>query len=163
MENGQAQVTSSWHTCRSFFGVSCQAASPAPDSGTSMAAPYVTGVVGLMLNANPFASTEQLKACLIQSATTQIVGIETQPNSPQSVRELNAATAVTCAKNLGKLTGATQIAAGNYHTCAVVAGGAVKCWGDNYWGELGNGTTNDSRVPVGVVGVSGATQITAGA
>jgi subtilisin family serine protease len=149
---GQAQVTSAAHTCTSFLGVSCQAAGTAQKSGTSMAAPYVTGVVGLMLNANPFASTEHLKACLIQSATTSIVGIETQPISPVSVHELNAATAVTCAKNLGKLAGVTQISVGDTHACALVAGGTVKCWGTNMDGELGDGTNNTSSwVPTDVL------------
>ena len=61
------------------------------------------------------------------------------------------------------VTGATQISAGANHTCAVVAGGAAKCWGSNFAGSLGDGTTTGySSVPVGVVGVTGATQISAG-
>ena len=35
---------------------------------------------------------------------------------------------------------ATQIAAGGNHTCALVTGGAVRCWGDAYKGALGYGT-----------------------
>ena len=33
------------------------------------------------------------------------------------------------------------------HTCAVVAG-AVLCWGQNDDGQLGNGTSDDSAVPL---------------
>lgn len=47
------------------------------------------------------------------------------------------------------------------HTCVVVSGGVVKCWGSNYEGELGDGTTSDSTVPVTVSGVHNAIAITA--
>lgn len=43
----------------------------------------------------------------------------------------------------------TAISAENYHTC-VIASGSVYCWGDNQYGQLGNGTTTNSRVPVAV-------------
>jgi alpha-tubulin suppressor-like RCC1 family protein len=33
---------------------------------------------------------------------------------------------------------ATKIALGSYHTCAIVTGGDVKCWGNNEKGQLGN-------------------------
>lgn len=58
---------------------------------------------------------------------------------------------------------ATQIAVGDSHACALLAGGTVKCWGDNSMGELDSKLPlqkqNARPVPIDVGGV--ATQISA--
>lgn len=63
----------------------------------------------------------------------------------------------------GLTTGVLSLAAGRDHTCAVVDGGAVRCWGDNGSGQLGDGTTNSHNTPVAVTGLGDTVDaITAG-
>ena len=60
-------------------------------------------------------------------------------------------------------SGVTAIAAGRYHACAVLNTGAVKCWGWNLYGQLGDGSTLQSLTPVSVPSLSsGVTAIAAG-
>ncbi len=66
----------------------------------------------------------------------------------------------------GLSSGVTAIAAGDDHSCAIVNGG-VRCWGANLnYGQLGDGTSTDSHVPVQVTGLvdgaTGATSLVAG-
>ena len=65
------------------------------------------------------------------------------------------------------LYGVVMVATGGRHTCAVVrmeTSDIVKCWGANDNGQLGTGTTAESRTPVDVVGIGGmrVTVLTAG-
>ena len=51
------------------------------------------------------------------------------------------------------LADVTDMGAGEYHTCAVTTDG-VKCWGDNEFGQVGDGTAADRVSPVDVAGLT---------
>jgi len=109
---------------------------------------------------NPPATTTTTS---VSSTTTVPATTTTTTEAPTTTTTTVAPTTTTTTVPVpAELTGATQISAGTYHSCALVAGGQIKCWGGNYSGGLGNGTNNNSNVPVDVSGITGATQITAG-
>ena len=59
--------------------------------------------------------------------------------------------------------GVVAIAVGGDHACALTKAGAVECWGNNLFGQLGTGTTDSSDIPVAVSGLtSGVRAIGAG-
>jgi alpha-tubulin suppressor-like RCC1 family protein len=65
------------------------------------------------------------------------------------------AVAVRNATDTANLTNVIQIAAGGYHTCALLTNRQVRCWGFGGTGELGDGDTDDESLPVTVSNPAG--------
>jgi alpha-tubulin suppressor-like RCC1 family protein len=55
----------------------------------------------------------------------------------------------------GGTSGPQQIAAGTNHACVVMTSGLVQCWGQGFYGNLGNGSSLDRAVPTPTVGLPG--------
>jgi alpha-tubulin suppressor-like RCC1 family protein len=56
----------------------------------------------------------------------------------------------------------SEIVAGVHHTCALKYNGSVWCWGNNSYGQLGDGTQQNHSTPVRVQNLSGIVNITSG-
>jgi alpha-tubulin suppressor-like RCC1 family protein len=64
------------------------------------------------------------------------------------------------------LTDAVALAAGDNHTCALLADGAARCWGENLYGQLGDPSTSGTTsnpMPLAVTGITDAVALAAGA
>ena len=65
------------------------------------------------------------------------------------------------------ISDAEQVSAGGSHTCALLTNGGIKCWGDNYHGQLGDGGTigyyhSDRYTPVTTGNSNGWSSVDAG-
>ncbi len=64
---------------------------------------------------------------------------------------------------LGLTSPAVMVTAGSEHACVLTADDAVQCWGYNGLGQLGDGSTDDSNLPITVAGLgSGMAGVSAG-
>src|SRR5690242_2715962 len=59
-------------------------------------------------------------------------------------------------------SGAQTISAGGPHSIFLCTDGTVKASGDNYFGEVGNGTTTTAYSPVAVTGLAGIVSVVGG-
>ncbi len=65
-------------------------------------------------------------------------------------------------RHVPSLSNVQAIAAGWEHSLALLQDGTVRGWGDNYFGQLGDGTRNDRPVPTLVAGLHNVQAIAAG-
>ena len=61
--------------------------------------------------------------------------------------ETSDRTTPTLTSSLGPGRTAVALSSGTHHTCAILDNGSVSCWGDGYYGQLGNGGTSDKYTP----------------
>ena len=65
-------------------------------------------------------------------------------------------------KTLAPLQAMTQVVAGYGHTCAIGVDGVVRCWGMNYFGQLGDDAQPQSTLPVAVLDTASYLTVTLG-
>ena len=112
-----------------------------PVEVTTAASVALTG--GLSVVAGAFHTCALLSngtaKCWGNNANGQI-GNGSTTNQTRAVSVLNT--------NLTAMSGVTGLAAGDVHTCARLNTGNVRCWGWNFYGQIGDGSTTDRYSPV---------------
>ncbi|MFN8017113.1 MAG: Ig-like domain-containing protein [Acidimicrobiales bacterium] len=151
------------HTCAitTAGGLKCWGRNPSGQlgNGTAIDASTPTDVTGLTSGVVAVTAggghtcaltTGGAVSCWGDNANGQLGdGTTTSRNTPGSVPGLSS--------------GVVAIEAGTNHTCALTDAGAVKCWGLNTSGQIGDGTTTTQTTPVNVSGLgSGVAQLSAG-
>jgi len=128
-------------------------------NGTTSASTTPTGVSGLT-NIQAISVGTHHACALTTAGGLQCWG---RNDSGQLGNGTSGGISTTPVDVFGLGSGVAAVAAAANHTCALTTGGAVKCWGANGTGNLGDGTLVSSSTPVDVGGLSsGASAISAG-
>ena len=153
-----------------------------PMTGTSVSAAKVSGTAAVVLSCNDMDSST-LKARLIDSADS-LTNLYNKVTNGKRVNEYNAINATpgttytpsyvddfdvhgyqrTDEENwrLFSSLEIMQVAVGSYHSVSLADDGTVWAWGNNSYGQLGNGSNTKSRTPVQVIGVNNVLSVAVG-
>ena len=74
----------------------------------------------------------------------------------------NTTTYFPTPQKVSNLSSAQSITAGNQHTCAITTGNLAYCWGNNFSGQLGDGSTTSRSLPVPVTNLGVVEEISIG-
>jgi alpha-tubulin suppressor-like RCC1 family protein len=109
------------------------------------------------------AVTEHAGCSRMSNATVKCAGL----NESGELGDGNTATSVAPVNVVntagsGPLTGVAQVSTGNFYACARLESGEVDCWGDNSYGQLGDGRVSSTPtvIPVTVLNSTGTGPLT---
>lgn len=122
--------------------------------GTTMHRPIPVDALGFAGDARSIATSYQHTCAVTASGAVKCWGYNTVGQLGDGSTS-SKSTPVTVS---GIVSGASSVSAGAYNTCVRAVDGRALCWGDNTYGQLGNGTTTGSRVPVVVQGLATGVQ-----
>jgi alpha-tubulin suppressor-like RCC1 family protein len=127
----------------------------------------LTDAVALSLNVSTF--TEASSSCALRAVGTVVCwGTQFDGQIVLSAGDFDGVGTSTIAITPVAIAGLADVRAisiGVFHGCAIVGSGAVKCWGVNAFGELGNGSGSlltTVITPVTVTGISNAVALSTG-
>jgi alpha-tubulin suppressor-like RCC1 family protein len=126
--------------------------------GTQVIVTFPSVINGNPGNAVAVTAGFEHSCVLLATGSVLCFGRNTEGQLGNNGGGVNTNTPVT----VSGITNAVAIAAGNFHTCALLATREVVCWGRGDEGQLGNGGNADVAAPVDVTGTEDAVGITAG-
>ena len=126
--------------------------------GTTTSRSSPTSVTGLSGVVTALTAGFRHTCALISGGTAQCWGYNGAGQlGDGTITQRNTATLVT------GLSGAViSLSGGGNHTCALISGGTVQCFGSNSNGQLGDGTTTDRAAPTSVPGLAGVIALSTG-
>lgn len=151
------------HTCAVLLsgGVKCwgENGNGQLGDGTIVRRYFPVDVYGLTYGVSGVTTGSAHSCALLDSGAVKCWGL----NSSGQLGDSSTATRLTPTQVSGLDSGVKILASGANHNCVVTFAGGVKCWGQNNFNQLGDGTTANSSAPVNVSGLaSGVTGIAAG-
>ncbi|HVZ51555.1 MAG TPA: Ig-like domain repeat protein [Pseudolabrys sp.] len=163
---GSPLVAGDSHTCAvtSAGGVKCWGNNAygqlgnATNSQTFNPNPTPLDVAGLSSGVVALAAGAYHTCALTSAGGVKCWGSNTYGQLGNTTNNNSSAANPTPVDVPGLSSGVVALTAGLTHTCALTSAGGVKCWGSNYFGQLGNatntGNSNPNPTPVNVAGLS---------
>ena len=170
MTNASKIAAGGAHTCARLldFTVACWGSNVQDQLGN-------TGIVAASRNF-PVAVSNMTTAVSISAGTNHNCGVVTSPSGVKcwGIFPSPAITSFPDAQFVAGINTPSGVAAGFAHSCAALTNNTIRCWGENFDGQLGNGnffgffppdpnaSATSTVVPVGVSGISSAVEVAAG-
>jgi alpha-tubulin suppressor-like RCC1 family protein len=121
-----------------------------------------TGVSGLTGPVREIAAGAEHSLALLAGGNAQAWGFNNKGQLGNGSIDVTGCECVPTPGAVSGLSHVESVAAGTYHSLALLTDGSVRAWGYNVRGQLGDGSETDRRAPVPVGGVSGASDVSAG-
>jgi alpha-tubulin suppressor-like RCC1 family protein len=157
------------HTCalRANGTVSCWGANGSGRLGDGTTTTRTTPVAVLNPDGTTLSGVVAVTAGLTHTCAVRVDGTARCWGSNSNGRLGNGNTSISSsafASAVTSLPDAVAITAGSDHTCAVRIGGGVRCWGANFSGQLGIGSTDNGShaTPLDIPGLVEITTVQAG-
>lgn len=148
--NAETLEAGGGHTCAIVTGgaLKCWGANAAGQLGDGSRTDRHTfvGVTGLGSSVQSVAAGDLHTCALLAAGNVECWGF----NGLGQLGDGSAADSSAVPVDVNIAEPVASIAVGEYHSCAVTAAGALKCWGFNSSGQLGDGTSTDRNTPVDV-------------